>query len=92
MPLSKDHLLVDSLWEGLTDLHAKTPMSVTADNLAKEWTVNKEQADEYAARSQEKWDTANKAGLFKQEIAPMEVKGKRGAVNVFEVDEVSVCV
>jgi len=85
-PLGVNLPLVDSLWEGLTDLNAKCTMSMTAENLAEKYKITKETADEIAARSQKLWNEANKAGLFKEEITPMEVKTKLGMVK-FDTDE-----
>jgi acetyl-CoA acyltransferase 2 len=85
-PLGKDLVQVDTLWQGLTDLHIKTPMAMTAENLAEKLKVNKEQADKWAAVSQQRWAKANAAGIFKNEIVPIMIKGKKGDVP-FEVDE-----
>lgn len=46
-PLGVNPPLVDSLWEGLTDLHINCPMSITAENLAEKFKVNKEMADKW---------------------------------------------
>lgn len=59
---------------------------MTAENLAEKYKVTKDMADEFAARSQRLWNEANKAGLFKEEIVPMEIKTKKGVVK-FETDE-----
>ena len=85
-PLGQDLVQIDTLWQGLTDLHIKTPMSITAENLAEKLKVNKEMADRWAARSQERWAKAQAAGIFKNEIVPVMIKGKKGEV-AFEVDE-----
>jgi len=85
-PLGQDLVQVDTLWQGLTDLHIKTTMSMTAENLAEKLKVNKEQSDKWAAKSQERWAKAQKAGIFKNEIVPVMVKGKKGE-EAFEVDE-----
>jgi acetyl-CoA acyltransferase 2 len=85
-PLGQDLVQIDTLWQGLIDLHIKTPMSMTAENLAEKLKINKEQADKWAAISQERWAKAQAAGIFKNEIVPVMVKGKKGDV-AFEVDE-----
>jgi len=85
-PLGQDLVQIDTLWQGLIDQHIKTPMSITAENLAEKLKVNKEQADKWAATSQERWAKAQAAGIFKNEIVPVMVKGKKGDV-AFEVDE-----
>lgn len=86
-PLGQNLTLVDSLWEGLTDLHAKCPMSTTAENLAEKLGVTKEQADHWAATSQARWAKANAAGIFKNEIVPITVKDKKKQDVQFQVDE-----
>ena len=85
-PLGQDLTQIDTLWQGLTDLHIKTTMSMTAENLAEKLNVNKEMADRYAAKSQERWAKAHAAGIFKNEIVPVMIKGKKGDV-AFDVDE-----
>jgi len=85
-PLGKDLVQVDTLWQGLIDMHIKTPMAITAENLAEKLKVNREQADKWAFVSQQRWAKANAAGIFKNEIVPVMVKGKKGDV-AFEVDE-----
>ena len=45
----------DSLWAGLTDFQIKTPMGVTAENLAEKFGITREQCDAYAVRSQQRW-------------------------------------
>ena len=77
----------DSLWEGLTDKQIGLPMAITAENLAEQYDISKEDCDHYALRSQQTWKVANDSGKFAAEIAPMEIKGKRGKVSVLEHDE-----
>jgi len=85
-PLGQDLVQIDTLWQGLTDSHVKCTMSMTAENLAEKLKVNKDQADRWAVKSQERWAKAQAAGIFKNEIVPVMVKGKKGEV-AFEVDE-----
>jgi len=85
-PLGKNLEQIDTLWEGLTDLHIKTTMSMTAENLAEKLGVKKDAADKWAAISQARWAKAQAAGIFKNEIVPVMVKGKKGEV-AFDVDE-----
>jgi len=78
----------DSLWDGLTDAYAQTPMGVTAENLAKKYGITREECDAHALRSQQGWASANEKGLFDAEIAPVEVAGKkRGTTIIFDTDE-----
>ena len=76
----------DSLWSSLTDSLSNTPMAITAENLAVKYGISREEADAYALSSQQRWAAANEKGVFKDEITPVEVKSKKGAVQ-FAVDE-----
>ena len=53
------------------------PRSITAANLAVKYGITREQCDAYALQSQQRWQAANKAGAFADEISPVEVKVKR---------------
>lgn len=85
-PLGMDLVQIDTLWQGLTDLHIKMTLSMTAENLAEKLGVKKDAADHWAAKSQERWAKAQAAGIFKNEIVPVMVKGKKGE-EPFQVDE-----
>jgi len=76
----------DILWQALTDMHCKTPMGVTAENLAEKYKLTREEVDQFAFNSQQKWKKANDAGYFKEEMAPVKVQVKKQEV-LFEVDE-----
>ena len=84
--LGLDLKLEDTLWAGLTDSHAKTPMGVTAENLAEDYGISRAESDAYAIQSQTRWAAAHAAGKFDAEIAPIELKGKKGPVT-FDTDE-----
>lgn len=75
-----------SLWSTLTDEHCKTPMGITAENLAKKYNLTRQEVDEFALLSQTRWRQAQEAGRFKEEIAPVTLK-VRNKETVFEVDE-----
>lgn len=78
----------DSLWDGLTDAYAQTPMGITAENLAKKYGITREECDAHALRSQQGWGAANENGLFDAEIAPIEVPAKkRGETRTMDTDE-----
>lgn len=47
--------LEDTLWAGLTDLQIKTPMGVTAENLAEKYQITREDCDNYAYQTQQRW-------------------------------------
>lgn len=76
----------DSLWDGLTDSYAQTPMGITAENLAEKYSITREECDEFAVRSQQTWGEAQKKGLFDYEICPVEIKGKKGT-QIVDTDE-----
>ncbi|KAH3884964.1 hypothetical protein DPMN_008950 [Dreissena polymorpha] len=84
--LGADLQMEDVLWAGLTDSHTKMPMAITAENLAEKYNISRADCDAYALSSQQRWAKANEAGVFKSEITPIEVKGKKGK-EMFEVDE-----
>jgi len=76
----------DSLWDGLTDSYAQIPMGMTAENLAEKYNITRNECDEFAIRSQQAWGEAKKNGVFDLEIAPVEVKGRKG-VTIVDTDE-----
>lgn len=82
-----DLKLVDSLATTLMDSEpSPVTMGMTAENLAAKYGITREQCDEFALQSQRRWGEAHAAGAFKDEIAPMELKTKKGT-QVFDVDE-----
>jgi acetyl-CoA acyltransferase 2 len=72
----------DTLWDALTDSYCQTPMAVTAENLAVKYGITRQQCDEFALLSQQRWAAANEKGWFKDEIVPLELAGKKGVVTV----------
>ena len=77
-----DSMIVDGLWDAFNQYH----MGVTAENVAKEYAVTREEQDEFAVKSQNKTEAAQKAGRFTDEIVPYEVPSRKGPV-VFAEDE-----
>jgi len=77
-----DTMIVDGLWDVYNQYH----MGVTAENVAKEYAVSREEQDEFAVKSQNKTEGAQKAGRFRDEIVPYEVPSRKGPV-VFADDE-----
>ena len=65
------------MWASLTDALSNTPMGVTAENLAEKYGLTREEVDQFALSSQQKWAEAQKAGNFTDEIAPVELKSKK---------------
>jgi acetyl-CoA acetyltransferase family protein len=82
----KEQKVEDSLWSALTDSYTGTPMAVTAENLATKYGITRQQCDELALASQQRWAAANEAGRFKAEIVPVELTTKKGTTQ-FAVDE-----
>ncbi|WP_035767653.1 acetyl-CoA C-acetyltransferase [Butyrivibrio sp. NC2002] len=78
----KDCMVNDALWDAFNDYH----MIQTADNVAEQWKLTREELDEFALKSQQKTEAAQKAGKFKDEIVPVEVKVKKDTV-IFDTDE-----
>lgn len=78
--------MVDTLWEALTDSYCKTPMAVTAENLAEKYGISREDSDAYGIRSQQRWAAAQESGGFADEIVPVEVKSRKGS-KVLDKDE-----
>ncbi len=77
-----DTMVKDALWDAFNDYH----MIKTADNVAEQWGLTREELDEFAANSQQKCQKAMEEGLFKREIVPVEIKKKKETV-VFDTDE-----
>ncbi|MGY4397045.1 acetyl-CoA C-acetyltransferase [Sphingomonas sp. UYAg733] len=71
--------LVDTMVsDGLTDVFNGYHMGITAENLAEQYQVTRGQQDEFSVRSQNLADAARSSGRFKDEIAPVTVKGRKG--------------
>ena len=83
-----DTKLIDTMiHDGLTDAMHKIHMGITAENVAEQWGLKREELDEFAAKSQQKAEAARKAGKFKDEIVPVEIPQKKGAPIIFDTDE-----
>ncbi|MFT3913493.1 MAG: acetyl-CoA C-acetyltransferase [Anaeromyxobacteraceae bacterium] len=85
-PLGKPPVSEDMLWSALTDALAGMPMAMTAEKLAEQYKITQDEVDEYAVSSQRRWAAAHEAGRFAKELAPLEIKGKKGPV-AFDRDE-----
>jgi len=77
-----DHMIRDGLTDVFNDYH----MGVTAENLAEKYGISRLEQDEFALESQNRAKEAIAAGRFKDEIAPVVIKGRKGDV-VFDTDE-----
>ena len=77
-----DTMVNDALWDAFNNYH----MGITAENICEQWGLTREELDHFAMVSQNKAEAAIAAGAFKDEIVPVEVKGKKGSV-IVDTDE-----
>src|SRR6202023_2925997 len=77
-----DTMIKDGLWDAFNGYH----MGNTAENVARQWQITRAQQDEFAVKSQNKAEAAQKAGKFKDEITPVTIKSRKGDV-VVDADE-----
>jgi acetyl-CoA C-acetyltransferase len=77
-----DTMIKDGLWDAFNGYH----MGNTAENVARQWQITRQQQDEFAVGSQNKAEVAMKAGKFKDEIIPVTVKSRKGDI-VVDTDE-----
>jgi acetyl-CoA C-acetyltransferase len=77
-----DTMIKDGLWDAFNGYH----MGTTAENVAKQFQITRQMQDEFAVKSQNKAEAAIKAGKFKDEIAPVTIKGRKGDT-VVDTDE-----
>ncbi len=75
-----DTMIKDGLWEIFNGYH----MGNTAENVARQWQITREEQDKFAVASQNKAEAAKKSGRFKDEIAPVTVKTRKGETVVAE--------
>ena len=77
-----DTMIKDGLWDAFNGYH----MGITAENVARQWQITRQQQDEFAVASQNKAEAAMKSGRFKDEIVPVTIKGRKGDT-VVDTDE-----
>ncbi len=77
-----DTMVKDGLWDAFNNYH----MGTTAENVARQWQITRDDQDKFAVASQNKAEAARKAGRFKAEIAPVTIKGRKGDT-VVDTDE-----
>jgi acetyl-CoA C-acetyltransferase len=77
-----DTMIKDGLWDAFNGYH----MGNTAENVARQWQITREEQDRFAVASQNKAEAAKKAGKFKDEIAPVTIKTRKGET-IFAEDE-----
>jgi len=78
-----DLMIHDGLWDKYNDFH----MGMTGELVATEYKVSRTDQDQFAYQSHMRAAAAIKSGAFKDEIAPLEIKGRKGEVTVFDTDE-----
>jgi acetyl-CoA C-acetyltransferase len=77
---------VDMMVGALTDPFESTHMGITAENIAKKWSITREQQDAFAVQSQQRAANAIAQGYFKSQILPTEIKSKKGST-FYDTDE-----
>src|SRR5438132_7793307 len=77
-----DTMIKDGLWDAFNGYH----MGNTAENVARQWQITREEQDRFAVASQNKAEAAKKAGRFKDEIASVSIKTRKGET-VIDEDE-----
>jgi acetyl-CoA C-acetyltransferase len=79
----KDTMINDGLWCSITDVH----MGNTAENIAKQYDISREEQDAFAAESQQRAEAAMRDGVFREEIVPIEIPQRKGEPVIFDTDE-----
>jgi len=79
-----DTMIKDGLWDAFNGYH----MGNTAENVAREFQITRQQQDEFAVASQNKAEAAQKAGRFKDEIVPVTIKGRKADTVVSEDEHI----
>ena len=77
-----DSMINDGLWDVFNGYH----MGITAENVATQWQISRDQQDAFALQSQERAEAAQKAGIFQDEIVPVTVPNRKGDI-LIEEDE-----
>ena len=78
-----DTMVHDGLWDIFNDYH----MGITAENIAEQWNITRQEQDEFAATSQQRAVSAIEAGVFDEEIVPVPIPQKKGDPVLFAKDE-----
>ncbi|MDD6043529.1 MAG: acetyl-CoA C-acetyltransferase [Eubacteriaceae bacterium] len=78
-----DMMVNDGLWDAFNNYH----MGITAENVAEQWGLTREELDEFAAISQQRAEAAVDGGVFDEEIVPVEIPQRKGDPIVFARDE-----
>ncbi|QAT43900.1 acetyl-CoA C-acetyltransferase [Aminipila luticellarii] len=78
-----DMMVNDGLWDAFNNYH----MGITAENIAEQWGITREELDQFAVTSQNRAEEAIKTGKFKDEIVPVTIPQRKGDPIVFDTDE-----
>ena len=78
-----DEMITDGLWDAFNNCH----MGMTAENICFDCHLSREELDQFALQSQQKAARAIEAGVFDQEIVPVEIPGKKGTTTIFNKDQ-----
>jgi len=79
-----DHMVFDGLWDVFNDYH----MGVTAENVAEQYGITREESDEYAARSHQRASKSNEEEYFAGQIVPVEIKQKKETVEFIKDEHI----
>lgn len=79
----EDYMVHDGLWDIFNDYH----MGITAENVAEQWNITREEQDQFALTSQLRAEKAIKSGRFKDEIVPVPVPQRKGDPIIIDTDE-----
>jgi acetyl-CoA C-acetyltransferase len=83
-----DGAVIDTMVaDGLTDIFNNYHMGITAENIAEQWNITRQEQDEFAVRSQNRAEAAIKSGRFKDEIVPVVIPQRKGDPIVVDTDE-----
>ncbi|THD23695.1 Beta-ketoadipyl CoA thiolase [Fasciola hepatica] len=85
--LGAKYQLDDLLWNTLTDHQSNVSMGITAENLAEQYSISREQCDEFALRSQTRWKQAHSDGVFVAELCPIPARDRAGRPVIMDKDE-----
>ena len=85
-PLGRTPKMEDMLWESLTDTFCNTPMALTAENIAEQFSVTQAEVDAFSLASQQRWGAAQDAGHFEAELVPVTIRSRKGE-KVIDADE-----
>ena len=78
-----DMMVNDGLWDAFNGYH----MGITAENVAEQWGITREELDQFSVISQNRAEEAIKAGKFKDEIVPVQIPQRKGEPIIFDTDE-----